>query len=280
MPPAIALGSVRLDFGRPVLIGILNITPDSFSDGGQLAGIDAVVQRAGALVDAGATVLDIGGESTRPGSGGVDAGTEIERVAPAIDAIRKLGLPAALSIDTSKARVAEVALQHGAAMVNDVSALRDPKMAGVVAAHGAALILLHMRGEPRSMQEGEIRYDDLLADIRGFLDNAVERAVDGGVARERILVDPGIGFGKTVEHNLSLTRRLGELSPLGRPVVFGPSRKRFLGAVTGRGVTDLDRATAAACVAAVLAGAHALRVHDVEGVRDAVEVALAVRDAP
>jgi dihydropteroate synthase len=181
---------------------------------------------------------------------------------------------------TSKAAVADVALRCGATIVNDVTALCDPAMAPLVAEHGAAIVLMHMRGEPRTMQVGEITYDDVVADIAAALEAAIGRAVDAGIARSRVLVDPGIGFGKTVDHNLTLTRRLGELAALGRPIVYGPSRKRFLGDVTGRGVDDRDRATAAACAIAVAHGAHVLRVHDVGAVRDAIAVAAAVRDAP
>ena len=159
-----------------------------------------------------------------------------------------------------------------------MTALKDPAMAGVVATAGAALVVMHMRGEPRTMQASELHYDDVVSEVRSCLGDAVERAVAAGVTRERILVDPGLGFGKTTQHNLALTHGLGSLATLGQPVVYGPSRKRFLGDITGRAVDDRDRATAAACVAAVLAGAHVLRVHDVAAVRDAVLVATALRD--
>jgi dihydropteroate synthase len=280
VPSPIAVGPVELHFETPVLMGILNITPDSFSDGGRLDSVAAAVSHARALVAAGALVLDVGGESTRPGAAPVDAATELDRVRPVIEAIRREGLTAAISVDTSKAAVARAALEAGAHLVNDVTALRDPEMVSVVASSGAALIVMHMRGQPRTMQEGPIVYGDVVREVRDALGAAVTRAVAAGVACERILVDPGLGFGKTAAHNLTLTRRLGELAALGRPIVYGPSRKRFLGETTGRAVSEREAATAAACALAVAAGAHVLRVHDVAAVRDAVLVARAVRDAP
>ena len=280
VPSPIAVGKVTLRFDTPVLMGVLNATPDSFSDGGSLLTIDDAVRRAEEQVEAGATILDVGGESTRPGAAPVDSETEIARVLKVITAIDWHNFPVAISIDTAKADVARAALEHGATIVNDVTALRDPAMGPMVARHGAALVLMHMRGEPRTMQQGEVHYDDVVAEVHGHLASAVERAVAAGVGRERILVDPGIGFGKTLAHNLALTRGLGNLASLGRPVVYGPSRKRFLGELTGHEVGDRDRATAAACVAAVLAGAHVLRVHDVAAIRDAVLVATALRDVP
>jgi len=268
---------VLLEFAPPVLMGILNVTPDSFSDGGRLTSPAALVGRARGMVAAGARILDVGGESTRPGAEPVDAATELDRVLPAVAALHAAQLGAALSIDTAKAEVAEAALCKGASIVNDVTALGDPRMAEVVARHAAALVVMHLRGAPRTMQDGPIVYDDLLGEVLGALEAAVGKAVAAGVVRERIMVDPGIGFGKTCAHNLELTRRLGELGALGLPIVYGPSRKRFLGELTGRAVDDRERATAAACAAAVLNGAHVLRVHDVAAVRDAVLVAHGVR---
>jgi len=268
-----------LDFSQPLLMGVLNLTPDSFSDGGSLQSADALVTRAEALVSAGATILDLGGESTRPGALGVDADTEIRRVLPALSALARLQLPAALSIDTSKAAVAQAALTAGATLVNDVSALRDPQMAQVVADAGAALILMHMRGEPRTMQQGEIVYENIVNEVCQALTHARDRAVAAGVDSARIMLDPGLGFGKTTAHNLSLTRHLDAVAALGHAVVYGPSRKRFLGELTRRDVTDRDRATAAICALAVTHGAHILRVHDVAAVRDAVLVAYALQHA-
>jgi dihydropteroate synthase len=264
-----------LTLERPVIMGILNVTPDSFSEGGALPSPEAVVARARALVAGGAAILDIGGESTRPGAEPVDAAVELSRVMPALQALCAARIPALVSVDTQKAQVAEAALAAGAHLVNDVSALRDPAMVGVVARSGAGLVVMHMRGDPRTMQAGDIAYDDVVREVREFLGRAVERAVAGGIEHGRILVDPGLGFGKTTAHNIELTRRLGELRALGQPIVYGPSRKRFLGELTGREVGDRDRATAAACAIAVANGASVVRVHDAEAVRDAIRVAQA-----
>jgi len=277
-PPPLCIGGARLAFDRPVLMGVINVTPDSFSDGGAYPGVERAVAQAQALVAAGAQILDIGGESTRPGAEGIDAATELERVVPLLEALAQAALPAWISIDTSKAEVAAAALERGARLVNDVTALADPAMAALIARHHAAVILMHMRGEPRSMQAGDLHYDDVVADVCTFLAEAAGRAVAAGIARDAILLDPGIGFGKTTAHNLQLTAGLAKLVGLGMPVVYGPSRKRFLGEITGRPVADRDRATAAICCAAVLAGAHILRVHDVAAVADAIEVAAALRD--
>jgi dihydropteroate synthase len=280
VPAPIVRGDRTLSFERPLLMGVVNVTPDSFSDGGQLANVPAAVQRAEALAASGAAIVDIGGESTRPGADPVDAATEVERVVPVVTALRARGFAGWISVDTSKAPVARAALTAGADMVNDVTALADDDMAATVGDLGAALMVMHMRGTPRTMQEGEITYDNVVASVSQALAAAVERAVDAGVAREQVLIDPGIGFGKTVMHNLTLTRELRSLHPRGHAIVYGPSRKSFLGAVTGREVGDRDRATAAACALAVMAGAHVLRVHDVSAVADAVAVAAAMRDAP
>jgi dihydropteroate synthase len=271
------LPGLPLSFERPLLMGILNITPDSFSDGGKLIHPHVALERARRLVADGAHLLDVGGESTRPGAPPVSAAEELARVVPVLDLIRGLGVP--ISIDTSKAEVAAAALSRGASIVNDVTALSDPEMAPLCAERRCAVILMHMRGTPRTMQEGEIVYDDVVRDVRDFLAARVEAACAAGIARDSLLVDPGIGFGKRLPHNLALTRGLGAIAELGRPVVYGASRKRFLGEITGRPVEERDRATAAACVAAVLAGAHVLRVHDVAAVRDAVLVAEATRGA-
>jgi dihydropteroate synthase len=279
-PTPLTLGPVHLDFARPALMGILNVTPDSFSDGGSLPSLEAVLARARKQVEDGAVILDVGGESTRPGSQSVSVDEELARVVPAVRALAAAGLGVALSVDTSKAEVAAAALAAGAHLVNDVTALADPAMAGVVARAGAALVVMHMRGEPRTMQTGDIVYTNLVGEVRETLERALVLAAAAGIPRERVLVDPGLGFGKTTLHNLTLTRRLQELATLGCAIVYGSSRKRFLGEVTGRPVSDRDRATAATCVAAVLAGAHVLRVHDVGAVRDAVLVATALRDAP
>ena len=263
-----------MDLARARIMGIVNITPDSFSDGGRHLDVAAACRRAERLVLEGADILDLGGESTRPGSEPVPEEEEIRRVVPVIREITALGLP--LSVDTSKAAVARAALEAGAAVVNDVTALGDPAMGPVVATFGAGLVLMHMRGRPRTMQANPV-YEDLLGEVCAFLRERRDRAEACGVARERILLDPGIGFGKRLEHNLELLARLPEIAALGSPVLVGASRKRFLEALTGVAEPE-DRVagSVAAAVAARLRGASVLRVHDVAATREALAVADAV----
>jgi len=256
------------------LMGIVNVTPDSFSDGGQFLAPDRAVAHALALIAGGADLLDVGGESTRPGARAVTAEEEVARVAPVLAGLDDIAVP--IAIDTSKARVAEAGLDAGAEIVNDVTALRsDPALAGLCAERGCEVVLMHMQGTPRTMQE-DPTYDDVVDDIRAFLAERIEFAIGEGIAEDRIWVDPGIGFGKTVRHNLELLRRLGELRELGRPIVVGASRKRFIGTLTGREVDDRLGGTIASNVLAMKAGADVLRVHDVAEVRQALVVADAV----
>jgi dihydropteroate synthase len=258
-------------FPRPSVMGVLNVTPDSFSDGG--VHLDPAIAAAAArrMVEDGAAIVDIGGESTRPGSDGVSAEDELARVVPVLE---RLGGEIPLSIDTAKAEVARAALEHGAILVNDVTALRgDPELAGVVADAGAYLCLMHMQGEPRTMQL-EPRYSDVASEVAAFLEERLAFAVAAGIAEERICLDPGIGFGKTVEHNLELVRRLDVLLALGRPVLVGYSRKSSLRKLTGS--DDLLGASIAAAVAAFERGASILRVHDVKPTVDALTVAGAI----
>ena len=259
------------------LMGVVNVTPDSFSDGGLFLDAEAAIAHGRKLAAEGAAILDVGGESTRPGAEAVDATLELERVGPVVDSLAGPDGPGAIvSIDTSKAAVAEAALDAGAAIVNDVTALRaEPELASVCADHGCGVVLMHMQGSPRTMQEAP-RYDDVVDDVRAFLAERLEAAVQAGIDESRIWVDPGIGFGKTTEHNLELLRRLGELRDLGRPIVIGTSRKRFLGAVTGRDVDDRLGGTVASNVLALRAGADVFRVHDVREVREALAVAEAI----
>jgi dihydropteroate synthase len=258
------------------LMGIVNVTPDSFSDGGLFLDPDRAIMHARELVRGGADLLDIGGESTRPGARAVSAQEELERVAPVVRGLGDLGVP--ISIDTSKAAVAETALEAGAEIVNDVTALRsDPELAALCAKRGCEVVLMHMKGTPRTMQQ-QPQYEDVVAEVRGFLAERIEFATAQGIAEERIWVDPGIGFGKTVDHNLELLRRLGELRELGRPIVVGTSRKSFIGGLTGREVEDRLGGTIASSVLALRAGADVLRVHDVAEVGQAVRVAEAVRE--
>jgi len=263
---------LEVRFPRPSVLGVVNVTPDSFSDGGLFLDPERAVEQARRLVGEGAALVDVGGESTRPGSRGVSADEELRRVVPVLEALA--GLP--VSIDTSKAEVARRAIELGAVMVNDVTALRaDPDLAGVVAESGAYLCLMHMLGEPRTMQD-DPRYDDVVSEVAAFLEERLALVVRAGVPEERICLDPGIGFGKTVEHNLELLSRLDEIVALGRPVLVGASRKRFLGRILGdpEALTGPVMAGVAVAVLAFERGASIFRVHDV---REHVEALTAAR---
>ena len=266
--------SIEQRFPRPSVMGVVNVTPDSFSDGGVNLDPGDAVATARRMVEEGAAIVDVGGESTRPGAGGVSADEELRRVEPVLERLE--GLP--LSIDTSKSEVARRALDLGVELVNDVTALRgDPRMADVVAESGAYLCLMHMQGEPRTMQANP-RYDDVVDDVKAFLADRLAAAVAAGILEERICLDPGIGFGKTVEHNFELVRRLPELTALGRPVVVGFSRKSSLGKLLGdpSATTGSVAASVGAAVAAYERGATILRVHDV---REHVEALTAAQAA-
>lgn len=265
------------------LMGVVNVTPDSFSDGGLFLDAQAAVGHGCELVEQGAGILDIGGESTRPGAEPVGEAEELRRVLPVIEGLADAGSDVQISIDTSKAAVARAALTAGATLVNDVSAFRaDPEMAGVVAASGVDCCLMHMLGEPRTMQR-DPRYEDVVDDVKAFLEERLRFAVEAGVAEERVLLDPGIGFGKTLRHNLELLRRLRELTSLGRPLVIGTSRKSFLGRLIadarGReqpvGVEERLPGTIATSVIAYQHGAKVFRVHDVAAVHSALAVTAA-----
>jgi dihydropteroate synthase len=256
------------------LMGIVNVTPDSFSDGGLFLEPEMAVEHARQLLEEGADLLEVGGESTRPGAGAVDAEEELQRVGPVLEGLGDVVVP--ISIDTSKVEVARAALDAGAEMVNDVTALRsEPDLAALCAERDCVVILMHMQGTPRTMQENPT-YDDVVDDVKAFLAERIEFATREGLAETRIWVDPGIGFGKTVDHNLELLRRLGELRTLGRPIVVGASRKSFIGKLTGREVTDRVGGTIAANVVARKNGAEVLRVHDVLEGRQALDVADAI----
>jgi dihydropteroate synthase len=259
-------------------MGIVNVTPDSFSDGGLFLDADAAIAHGRELVAEGAQILDVGGESTRPGAEPVEADEEIRRVVPVIEALA--GESTQVSIDTTKAAVAEQALDAGATIVNDVAAFRfDPEIAAVTADAGATCVLMHMLGEPRTMQ-ADPRYDEVVSDVKAFLEERLEYAVRQGVAEERIWLDPGIGFGKTLQHNLELIARLDEIVAIGRPVVFGASRKSFLGKLTGRQVDERLAGTIAANIIAYERGARVFRVHDVAPTIDALQVATATVRRP
>jgi dihydropteroate synthase len=258
------------------LMGIVNVTPDSFSDGGMFLDAERAVAHGRQLEAEGADILDVGGESTRPGAEAVSAEEELRRVAPVVEGL--LAGEVAVSIDTSKLAVAEAALEAGAVIVNDVTALRaEPELAGLCAERGCDVVLMHMLGDPRTMQE-DPTYDDVVDDVKAFLAGRIEFAIAEGIDEERIWADPGIGFGKTVEHNLELLRRLGELAELGRPIVVGTSRKSFIGKLTGAPVERRLGGTIASSVLAFANGAEVLRVHDVGPVREALTVAEAILD--
>jgi dihydropteroate synthase len=255
-----------------LVMGVVNVTPDSFSDGGRYLDARAAVAHGRLLAGEGADLLDVGGESTRPGAAPVGAEEEAARVVPVVEA---LAPHTRVSVDTTKASVARAALAAGATYVNDVSALRfDPELAGVVADAGVDCCLMHMRGEPRTMQD-DPRYEDVVSDVKAHLEERIAFAVSAGIAEERVHVDPGIGFGKTGAHNLELLRRLDEIVVLGFPVVVGTSRKSFLGRLTGRDVDDRLPGTIATNVLALERGASIFRVHDVAPVRDALTVTAA-----
>jgi dihydropteroate synthase len=256
------------------LMGIVNVTPDSFSDGGLFLEAERAVEHGRELAADGAAIVDVGGESTRPGAAEVPAAEELARTRPVVAGLAHEGI--AVSIDTSKAAVAAAALDAGAGMVNDVTALRaDPELADLCAERGCEVVLMHMQGTPRTMQESPT-YGDVVDDVRAFLAERIAVALAAGVREERIWVDPGIGFGKTPEHNLELLARLGELRALGRPIVVGTSRKSFIGGLTGREVGDRIGGTIASNVLALRAGAEMLRVHDMREMRDAVTIAEAI----
>jgi len=260
--------------GEPRIMGIVNVTPDSFSDGGRFLEHGDAIAHGRRLAEDGADLVDVGGESTRPGAEPVGAEEERRRVIPVVEALAAEGI--VVSVDTTKAAVARPALEAGAAVVNDVSAFRvDPELAGLTAAAGATCVLMHMLGEPRTMQD-DPRYDDVVAEVAAFLEERLAFAVAEGVPESRVWLDPGIGFGKTSEHNLELLRRLDEIAALGRPVVIGTSRKSFLGRLTGRGEEGRLAGTLATNVMALERGASVFRVHDVAEVGDALRVAGAV----
>lgn len=258
-------------------MGVLNVTPDSFSDGGRFLDVDRATAQALAMIEAGADIVDVGGESTRPGAAPVDADEEQRRVTPVIRAIRQAGRGTVISVDTTKATVAEAALDAGAHIVNDISALRfDERMAAVARDSGAGVVLMHMRGTPQTMQQ-EPAYNDVVGEVRSFLEERIAAAEAAGIGRAQIAVDPGIGFGKTVAHNLALLARLETFRDLGCPMIVGTSRKSFIGRVLGReDPADRVWGTAATVAWAVSHGARVVRVHDVAAMRDVARMTVAL----
>ena len=277
---AIGVGDLAPGGPDPVLVGVLNVTPDSFSDGGDFLDPDGAATHAAAMLEEGARIIDVGGESTRPGSERVTPEEEARRVVPVVERIVAERAEAIVSIDTYRAGIAEAALEAGASIVNDVSALRgDPRMAGVVAEARCPVILMHMLGEPKTMQQNP-SYDDVVREVRGFLAKRAEHAVASGVIEENIILDPGIGFGKTLEHNLALLNHLDSIVELGFPVLVGASRKSFIGSITGvQEARERLFGTVATTVLAYERGATLFRVHDVRANREALAVARAVLDA-
>jgi dihydropteroate synthase len=266
-------GKFKLDLTRPLVMGIVNVTPDSFSDGGRHLHRDSALAHAHRLIEEGAGILDIGGESTRPGAEPVDVQQELDRVLPVLEGLRDVPLP--LSVDTRKPEVMRAALAAGADMINDINALQEPDALAAVAASDAAVCLMHMQGNPENMQF-EPHYRDVMSEVMTFLRTRTAMAQAAGIARERIVVDPGFGFGKTLEHNIVLLRRLDAFAALGFPVMAGLSRKSMLGAITGQPVEQRLAASVTAALLAVQHGASVLRVHDVRATVDALKVYRAV----
>ncbi len=261
----------------PSVMGILNVTPDSFSDGGQFDRLDTAMRQAQQLASDGAAIIDVGGESTRPGADSVSEQEELDRVIPVIEAIRaEIDVP--VSIDTSKANVMRAAVAAGAAMINDVFALQGEGALQAAAELDVAVCLMHMQGEPRTMQ-ADPRYDDVVAEVSEFLDQRIAACVDAGLAEDRIVVDPGFGFGKTADHNIELLANLRQLQVRGRPVLVGVSRKSTLGELTSRDVDQRLPASVAAAAIAAVNGAAIVRAHDVSATVDALKVAQAVKEA-
>ena len=276
-PPVVRAWKVRgvdLVLDRPRIMGVVNVTPDSFSDGGNFLDARAAIEHGLRLIEEGADLIDVGGESTRPGAASVSIDEELGRVGPVVEALTAAG--ALVSIDTSKAPVATGAINAGAVVVNDVTALGDPQMAAVVSRHQVGVVLMHMQGNPQTMQK-EPRYRDVVGEVSGFLLERAAMAEAAGVDRSSIAVDPGIGFGKTVDHNLVLLRDLGEFAALGYPLLVGTSRKSFLGKITGRSAPeDRDLASAVSIALAIERGADILRVHNVAACREAALLTLAI----
>jgi dihydropteroate synthase len=268
-------GDKILDLARPVVMGVLNVTPDSFSDGGRFVSVATAVEQGVRMAAEGAALIDVGGESTRPGAAAVGTAEELRRVIPVIERLRA-ATAVIISVDTSKAEVMRAASAAGAGLINDVRALREPGAQEAAVASGCAVCLVHMQGEPRTMQVAP-SYADVVAEVRAFLAARVAASLAAGLAAERLAVDPGFGFGKTLEHNLTLLRRLGELAADGLPVLVGLSRKSMLGTLTGRAAGERVYGSVALAVIAALAGARIVRAHDVAATVEALKVAAAVQ---
>ncbi len=272
-------GSLTLDLNHTHVMGVLNVTPDSFSDGGKFIAPQRALEHAGRMIEEGASVIDVGGESTRPGAAPVDAAAELERVVPVIEALTGAFPDIVISVDTSKPQVMRAAVAAGAGLINDVRALREDGALDAAAASNAAICLMHMRGEPRTMQEAP-HYDDVVTTVQGFLAERAAACENVGIDRARLIVDPGFGFGKSLAHNLTLLRRLGELRDIGLPLLVGISRKSMIGAILDAPLEARANGSVAAAVIAAQQGARVIRSHDVRATVEAVRIMDAVRDAP
>lgn len=266
-------GRFQLDLSKPRVMGIVNVTPDSFSDGGKFNTTEKAIAHALQLVEEGADILDIGGESTRPGATPVPLDEELKRVIPVIEGLRDVGVP--LSIDTYKPQVMQAAITASADIVNDVCALREPQALEIVATSQAGVCLMHMQGRPQTMQV-DPQYDDVVSEVRDFLKDRLDAAVQAGIDRSRIVLDPGFGFGKRTAHNLTLLNHLNDIQALGLPLLIGLSRKSVLGQVVGSSVDERVHASIAASVVSVMKGANIVRVHDVKPTIDALKIVQAV----
>ncbi len=267
------LRSAELSLDIPRIMGIINMTPDSFSDGGMLASASAAIGHGLALVEAGAAIVDVGGESSRPGARGVDVADELGRILPVVVGLVDAGV--LVSVDTTKPEVAQAACQEGAVVINDISGMADPAMRSIAIEHGAGVVVMHKKGDPQTMQDNPV-YGDVVTEVRDYLDQSAQRLVDEGLSEHSIVVDPGIGFGKTIEHNLELLDRLGELGS-GRPLMIGVSRKGFLGRILDLpDPGDRDRASATLAALAVERGVRLVRAHDVRATLEAVRLAWAI----
>lgn len=271
-PEPLQCGPYRLAFDRTLIMGVLNVTPDSFSDGGRFLAPEAAIEQGRRMAAEGADLLDIGGESTRPGADEISEKEELRRIGPVLEALSKQ-VKVPLSVDTRKPRVAAEAVRLGACLINDVSGLRDPAMVRTAAEAQVPAVIMHMRGTPKTMQE-QVYYEDVVLEIKNYLRERAETALAAGVPG--VIVDPGIGFGKNLDHNLELLRRLGEFGSLGCPVLVGVSRKSFLGRITEKPVNERGAASVAAAVGAIMYGAHIVRVHDVAESKTAARVADAI----
>lgn len=272
VPNAIKCGSHLLEFDRTLVMGVLNVTPDSFSDGGLFIDAEKAIEHARQMIEDGADIIDVGGESTRPGSEPISEDEELARILPIIKNLAKINIT--LSVDTCKPFVAGKCVEMGAHIINDITGLRNQAMIDLASELKAPVVIMHMKGEPKNMQQNPI-YNDVVSEIRGFFLERISKAKKSGI--DKIIIDPGIGFGKTAEHNLQILKRLNEFKGLNCPILVGPSRKSFIGSVTGLSVNERLEGTLASVAIAAMNGANIVRVHDVKGCKRAVQIADAIK---